>query len=34
MITSARITALRGLAGMAWTICLRAPAIKPPSRSP
>lgn len=28
MITSARITALRELDGMAWITCLRAPAIK------
>ena len=28
MITSARIRALRELAGMAWITCLRAPAIK------
>jgi hypothetical protein len=28
MITSARITALRELPGMAWITCLRAPAIK------
>ena len=28
MITSARITALRELAGMAWITCLRGPAIK------
>jgi hypothetical protein len=28
MITSARIEALRGLGGMSWVTCLRAPAIK------
>jgi hypothetical protein len=28
MITSARVTALRELPGMAWITCLRAPAIK------